>query len=260
MVMMLIDTWKVIAELGIELHPDRVKSIAAKIMEIDDIGAFEQAKFGIGSKTERDMIERLGNTWAKDSALTPKELAAGLIGASTAASMLEGRETVQMVWTGPTTSFVSSRHTDQVLLELIASARSKLFMTSFVAYHIHSVMKGLEAASGKGIRIDILLEMSKKEGGKVDHDSITTFHKFLPSANIYTWRPITDPQGGWTGAVHAKCAVADGQMAFITSANLTSAAFERNMELGVLFRGGSIPDKLSRHLEALVTTGIIQLV
>ena len=252
------DIWNLISEIGVELHPDRVKSIAAKIMEIDDIRAFEQTKFGIGSKTARDMIERLGNAWVNDPALSPKELAAGLIGASAAASMLEGRETVQMVWTGPTTSFVSSRRTDQVLLELIDSARSKLFMTSFVAYHIDSVMKGLEATAGKGVRVDILLELSKKEGGKVDYDSITAFHKSVPSANIYTWRPVTDPQGGWTGAVHAKCAVADGRMAFITSANLTSAALKRNMELGVLFRGGSIPDKLSRHLEALVTTGVIE--
>ena len=252
------DVWKMISEIGVELHPDRIKSIAAKIVEIDNVRDFEQAKFGIGSKTELEMLERLKNVWTKDSALTPRELAAGLLGASAAASMLEGRETVQMVWTGPTTSFVSSRYTDQVLLELIASAQSKLFMTSFVAHNIDSVIKGLESAAEKGVRINILLELSKKEGGKVDYDSITAFHKSVPSANIYTWRPVSDPQGGWTGAVHAKCAVADEQIAFITSANLTSAALERNMELGVLFRGGSIPDKLSRHLEALVTTGVIE--
>ena len=45
--------------------------------------------------------------------------------------------------------------------------------------------------------------------------------------------------------------------AFITSANLTSAALDRNMELGVLFRGGLTPKTLRAHLGTLVTTQIV---
>jgi phosphatidylserine/phosphatidylglycerophosphate/cardiolipin synthase-like enzyme len=37
--------------------------------------------------------------------------------------------------------------------------------------------------------------------------------------------------------MHAKAAVADSSTAFLTSANLTEAALERNMELGVLIHG-----------------------
>jgi phosphatidylserine/phosphatidylglycerophosphate/cardiolipin synthase-like enzyme len=40
----------------------------------------------------------------------------------------------------------------------------------------------------------------------------------------------------------------------VTSANLSDAAMERNMELGVLLRGGQVPGLLERHLAALVTT------
>lgn len=53
---------------------------------------------------------------------------------------------------------------------------------------------------------------------------------------------------------------ADGELAFITSANLTSAAMERNMELGVLVKGGELPFELQRHLEALISTKIIEKV
>jgi cardiolipin synthase len=35
---------------------------------------------------------------------------------------------------------------------------------------------------------------------------------------------------------------------------------ERNMEAGILVRGGSIPRDLQRHLEALETTKVITLV
>jgi phosphatidylserine/phosphatidylglycerophosphate/cardiolipin synthase-like enzyme len=51
--------------------------------------------------------------------------------------------------------------------------------------------------------------------------------------------------------------VADGKLAFVTSANLTDAALEKNMEVGVLIKGGNIPNQLDRHLEALVTTRTI---
>ena len=60
-----------------------------------------------------------------------------------------------------------------------------------------------------------------------------------------------------SAAVHAKCAVADSKLAFITSANLTTAAMERNMELGMLIRGGSVPQQLRQHLAALVNTKVV---
>jgi phosphatidylserine/phosphatidylglycerophosphate/cardiolipin synthase-like enzyme len=82
--------------------------------------------------------------------------------------------------------------------------------------------------------------------------------KFLPSVNFCEWLHDRPSEGGEnTGVVHAKCAVADGKLAFITSANLTSAAMERNMELGVIVRGGELPSVLHRHLEALILTGVI---
>jgi len=33
---------------------------------------------------------------------------------------------------------------------------------------------------------------------------------------------------------------------------------ERNMELGVLIKGGELPSDLHRHLESLVATGLIE--
>ena len=40
---------------------------------------------------------------------------------------------------------------------------------------------------------------------------------------------------------HRHTVTMDGRLAFVTSANLTSVAMERNMELGVLLRGGAVP-------------------
>ena len=52
--------------------------------------------------------------------------------------------------------------------------------------------------------------------------------------------------------MHAKVAVADSKIAFISSANLTAHAMEKNMEAGVLIRGGDLPTQLQDHLDGLV--------
>ena len=83
--------------------------------------------------------------------------------------------------------------------------------------------------------------------------------KLVPSARLFAWAAHEKGAAGqYPGVVHAKCAVADGRVAFITSANLTSAAMERNMELGVLVTGGNLPEELHNHLEALITTKVLE--
>ncbi len=129
---------------------------------------------------------------------------------------------------------------------------------SFVAYDIDTVNKALKEAIGRNVKINILLESSKSHGGKIDIDSIAAFKKTVPSANVYTLSAELKTSEKINTAVHAKCAVSDGNLAFITSANLTKAAMEKNMELGVLVRGGNLPEKLERNLEALISTGMIE--
>jgi phosphatidylserine/phosphatidylglycerophosphate/cardiolipin synthase-like enzyme len=109
------------------------------------------------------------------------------------------------------------------------------------------------------VKINLLLESPEKQGGGVNNDSIKAISEKLPSIDIYVWPPEKKAiLGEPLGKVHAKCAVADGEQAFITSANLTEPAMERNMELGVLVKGGNLPTELFRHLETLISTKIIE--
>jgi len=78
----------------------------------------------------------------------------------------------------------------------------------------------------------------------------------VPQAQLYAWRDKAEVFSD--GRVHAKVAVADGNTCFITSANLTGYAMERNMEAGVLVSGGGhIPRLLDDHLRSLVDTRLI---
>jgi phosphatidylserine/phosphatidylglycerophosphate/cardiolipin synthase-like enzyme len=44
----------------------------------------------------------------------------------------------------------------------------------------------------------------------------------------------------------------------VSSANLTSSALERNMELGVVVTGGSAPSRIGRHFRDLIQRGILE--
>ena len=72
------------------------------------------------------------------------------------------------------------------------------------------------------------------------------------------------PQGGSrsgedgtaeTTSLAVNCAVADGRLPFLSSANLTEYAFSINMELGVLVTGGVHPVSVERQFQELTDAG-----
>lgn len=165
------------------------------------------------------------------------------------------QESTELVWTGPTTPFVSARRTEQALLQVINAAEQTLFITSFVAYDVSTIVKALNVASDRGVFIYMLLELSLEHGGSITFDAIGKMRTLVPAARLYAWRDKADAFSD--GRVHAKVAVADGRLCFITSANLTGHAMEKNMEAGVLVSGGNVPQLLAQHLQALVETRVV---
>ena len=252
--------WNVIAELGLELHPDRIEVVAKKIASLDSVEQFALVKSSFGPNYDRQQIAKFSAAWVESPHIVPPEVAAALRGASATAQLTESRGRTELVWTGPKTGFVPVRSTPQVLRDLIDSAESRLFIVSFVAYDVIDITKALQNAVERKVAVSILLERSTEHGGKVTVDSVQTMKAALPSVAFYSWESGSDSAANPinTGAVHAKCAVADGKIAFITSANISNAAMDRNMELGILVRGGDLPEDLHKHLDSLVNMGIIE--
>jgi phosphatidylserine/phosphatidylglycerophosphate/cardiolipin synthase-like enzyme len=60
--------------------------------------------------------------------------------------------------------------------------------------------------------------------------------------------------------LHAKCVVIDGRTAFVSSANFTEAAQERNIEVGVLVRSEIVAERLITFFAALISTGAVRRV
>jgi cardiolipin synthase A/B len=202
----------------------------------------------------RTRLNNLIAAW-RNSEIPAIELAGMLTGASAAYHRLRTEQEIELVWTGPSTRLIATRKTEQALLQVIDAAVSRLFITSFVAYDVASIMKALERAVDRGVQVSMLLEASEAHGGGVSIDAIGKMKRALPRAKIFSWATKADEFSG--EKVHAKVAVADENLCFISSASLTGHAMEKNMEAGVLIKNGTVPRSLHRHLEALETTHVI---
>ena len=202
----------------------------------------------------KNSLAKLLAAWRGD--IPPVELAGMLAGASAAYHRAKGEQEIELVWTGPSSQLIATRKTEQALLQVVDAAKSRLFLTSFIAYDVASIMSALRKAIDRGVDVSMLLESSDKHGGSVSMDAIGHMRAALPTAHIYFWGDKGESYAG--GKVHAKVAVCDEDLCFISSANLTGHAMERNMEAGVLIRGGSVPMKLQKHLEALVMVRILE--
>lgn len=236
---------------------EKVQAVATRVRRTEASKAAAVLSNVVGTPVASAVVEQLAAAW-QNTKVGSDELASMLLAASHVYTKAASEQSTELVWTGPTTPFVSARRTEQALLQVINSAEQSLFITSFVAYDVSTIVKALNAANDRGVKIAMLLESSQDHGGSINIDVIGKMRGLVPGAQLYAWRNKT---GDFTdGRVHAKVVVADKTSCFITSANLTGYAMEKNMEAGVLISGGRIPKLLDRHLQALVDTKTVSLV
>jgi cardiolipin synthase len=173
------------------------------------------------------------------------------------------RQSVELVWTGPATPVVPVRRTEQVLLELIQEAQHKLTIMSFGIFQVSRLVQALEEALVRSVVLRIVLgDREAQSDWAIEQQRQQLGRVINARASLYWWpheRRLRDPVG-CAGLMHAKAAVADSRTAFLTSANLTEAAFERNMELGVLIRGGGAPYSIERLVDALIESSELKLI
>jgi cardiolipin synthase A/B len=242
-----------IIELVSDSPPDKTGQLADAIRGLSGAKNAGSLAGWATNPRAKDRLAKLLAAW--QSNIPAIELAGMLAGANAAYHRAKGEQEIELVWTGPSSKLIATRKTEQALLQVIDAAQSRLFITSFVAYDVASIMTALRRAIDRRVDVSMLLESSDKHGGGVYMDAIGQMRTALPAAHIYFWGDKGDSFTG--GKVHAKVAVCDEAICFISSANLTGHAMEKNMEAGVLIRGGSVPMKLQKHLEALVTVKIL---
>lgn len=224
-------------------------SIASRLKTLSPGGDITGIVSLVGSATAKKALHDFLEAW-KHANVPGETVAYILQTASYTRQETLAEQQIELVLTGPSTPFVSTRRTEQVLLDLVRGAKRELFVVSFVTYDWDSVTKALQNAVAQGVNVRVLLEASKQDGGSLARDQSEALRNSVPQASIYHW--TSRAEKFFAGKVHAKIAVSDGATAFLTSANLTGHAMEKNFEAGLLVRGGEIPRDITRHLQGLI--------
>jgi phosphatidylserine/phosphatidylglycerophosphate/cardiolipin synthase-like enzyme len=212
----------------------------------------------------RHLVGELVDTWHQQAPhIPPAQVAVMLRTAAATVRQMRQEQHIDLVWTGPVMVGVAMRRTDQALLHVITTAQQTLLIVSFAVYKIPAITDALIEAARRGVAIRICIEAPEPGGQTIAYDTLAALGPAVARhATIYLWPHAQRPtgSGGKVAALHAKCAVADAHLLFVSSANLTDYALTLNMELGVLIAGGPQPQTVVAQFDELIAQGVLQRV
>ena len=169
-----------------------------------------------------------------------------------------GRATqrVEVVWSGPTSSAVPVRATAQVLTDLINDAKHELILTTYSAWPYQPLTEALTAAARRGVEVAAVVETLAGAGGALAGEEPAAAFAAVPGIQVWHWP--TAKRTEHSSKMYAKLAVADESVLFVSSANLTQTGIGKNIEAGLLVRGGPAPIRAAEHLRQLQASGALE--
>jgi phosphatidylserine/phosphatidylglycerophosphate/cardiolipin synthase-like enzyme len=186
----------------------------------------------------------------------------------TVARVAEGIRKPDLVWSGPEVPGLHARDTRRVYEELLGSAEHSICASTYAFFDGHKAFEILarRMEARPALRVTLLLNIQRKRADTTASDQLV--RRFADRFWKTDWpgssRPSVfyDPraleQEGPGGVLHAKAVVADDEAVFITSANLTEAALDRNIELGVLIRDRALALTISGYFRNLIDRDLLK--
>jgi len=176
---------------------------------------------------------------------------------------------VDLVLTGPEVPGAAYRDTAIVVRNLFAKATSSVLVAGYAVYQGKAVFSSLadRMAEIPNLTVQLFLDVQRTHGDTSDSAELVT--RFVRRFKSQEWPGETlpevfyDPRSLETdqkkkASLHAKCVVVDEEQAFISSANFTEAAQERNIEVGLLIRSQRISKQLAQHFRSLAAAGALK--
>jgi phosphatidylserine/phosphatidylglycerophosphate/cardiolipin synthase-like enzyme len=175
---------------------------------------------------------------------------------------------LDLVWSGPTVVGLHARNTRQVYEELLGSAERSVWASTYAFF---DGPKAFEVLSRRmdakpTLRVTLFLNVQRKRGDSTATEELV--RRFADRFWKHDWpgdarpRVFFDPRAlepeRPAGVLHAKAVVIDDEAVFITSANLTEAALDANIELGLLARDRALAASVSTHFQALIDHGTLK--
>ncbi len=246
-----------VVELARELPPGTLQSLASDLASGGSSPNWEGiARFAATAAT-REKLRRLGQLQVATPDIGGAAISFAL---HVAAHMASADQSVEIAWTGPGTDAVPVRRVDQVVYDLVESAKNEVLLVTFAAYKADRALSVLRDATERGVRVKLIIELAQESGGKISFDGLKAIRLNVPQAQIFYWPLHRRPRNasGAYGTMHAKCLVADRSRALVSSANLTGYALEANMEIGLMI-GRPAAARLAEHFDQLIVRGELML-
>ncbi len=178
---------------------------------------------------------------------------------------------VELVWTGPEGVSSVSRDTWVAVTELFRSAESEIVLASYALVKgkalLEELAKRMREVPALKVRMYLHVDRPYKDTTTSEAELL---RKFAEDFRDNQWpgdvrlpEVYFDPRTVQVStekraSLHAKTIVVDGKRAFVTSANLTEAAQQRNIEAGVLIENVQFAKALREQFEALRVHGLLQ--
>lgn len=252
--------------LALHTIPPHIRSRLAAAFDAGVLGipaSTAALRSTLGSATDCDAvsaelaeIEKLG--------VSAKAVAAWLRSIDAATASVS---TPDLVWSGPRVEGVPSRDTRQAYEELLGTAQRSLWVSSYAFFDGPKVFELLarRMESAPALSVTLLLNIQRHRGDTTDADALVRrfadqfWGRAWPGSarpNVY-YDPRALELDGPEGVLHAKAVVADDETVFVTSANLTEAAFDRNIEVGLLVRDRALALSITSHMRGLIERRVL---
>jgi phosphatidylserine/phosphatidylglycerophosphate/cardiolipin synthase-like enzyme len=181
-------------------------------------------------------------------------------------------EILDLVTTGPEAPGITNRDTSVVVRELFANAQHSVLVAGYAVYQGRAVFRALadRMQDRPELKVRMFLDVQRGPGDtSMPSEVVKRFAvrfktrewpdgRLLPQV-FYDPRSL-DLDAQKRACLHAKCVVVDGEAVFVSSANFTEAAQERNIEMGLLVRSRWLADQLTDHFDTLLDAGLLQKV
>ena len=174
---------------------------------------------------------------------------------------------IDLVLSGPQVAGAEHRDTSVVVSDLFRTAEETIVVAGYAVYQGEKVFHALVDRMSElpALKVRMYLDIQRKPGDTSSAPEIVRrfVHRFRseewpmgkPCPEIFYDPRALSPDRSKRAALHAKCVVADSRDVFVSSANFTEAAQERNVEVGLLLHSPSVAVRLTHFFTALCETG-----
>lgn len=190
------------------------------------------------------------------------------------------QDRVELVWSGPELVASASRDTSVVVRSLFRDARALVLIANYAFDRPKTeearararvlfapLAENMDARPELRVQMFVNIQRPRPSDPGGDKSDSILLQEFLGGFRDGLWpgrrlpEVFYDPRGlrAWDdrprASMHAKCLAVDDEWLFVTSANFTTAAQERNIEAGVLLRDAAAAAGLRRQFESLIASG-----